>query len=244
MKALRLEFLVLAILGLFITSCDDPLCIKGSGPIITRTINVNSSFSKVELEGSFDVVISYGNNLEVEAVGQQNIIDELITSVVGDELILEMDKRCIIDNDLTINITMPYLTKATLDGSGDLWIYDFQNQSDLELELMGSGDMIFNEFTGTENLYIKIDGSGDVKGRKDFPDINIVDVRVSGSGDYSGFPIQANECNVSISGSGTAEVYANDILNVTIDGSGDVLYKGNPVLSQNISGSGDVVNRN
>jgi hypothetical protein len=244
MKALRLEFLVLAILGLFITSCDDPICIRGKGPIVSQVININNSFSKIEMEGSFDVIISYGNNLEVEATGHQNVIDELITSVVGDELILELDKRCIIDNDLTINITIPYLTKVTLDGSGDILINDFLNQYNLELELMGSGDMVFNEFTGTENLYIKIEGSGEVKGNKHFPDINIVDVRISGSGDYSGFPIKANECNVSISGSGTAKIHANDILNVTIDGSGDVLYQGNPTLSQSISGSGDVINRN
>jgi hypothetical protein len=244
MKALRLEFLVLAILGLFITSCDDPICIRGKGPIVSQVININNSFSKIEMEGSFDVIISYGNNLEVEATGHQNVIDELITSVVGDELILELDKRCIIDNDLTINITIPYLTKVTLDGSGDILINDFLNQYNLELELMGSGDIVFNEFTGTENLYIKIEGSGEVKGNKHFPDINIVDVRISGSGDYSGFPIKANECNVSISGSGTAKIHANDILNVTIDGSGDVLYQGNPTLSQSISGSGDVINRN
>lgn len=244
MKALRLEFLILAILALFITSCDDPICIKGNGPIVSEIINVNNSFSKVEMEGSFDVIISYGNNLEVQAVGHQNIIDEVITSVVGDELILELDKRCIVDNDLTINITMPYLAKATLDGSGDMLINNFEDQSDLEIVLMGSGDIVFKEFTGTENLYVKIDGSGDVSGNRHFPDIDKVDIRISGSGDYAGYPIRANECNVSISGSGSAKVYAEDILNVTIDGSGDVLYKGNPALTQYISGSGDVINRN
>ncbi len=244
MKALRISFLALIISSIFFTSCEEPLCIRGEGPIVSEFLNINQTFSKVELEGSCDVIISYGNNYEIEAVGHGNIIDRLITSVVGDELIIELEKHCYLQHELTLYITMPYIDKATLDGSGDMIINDFPNQFDFQVDLIGSGDIQLNEFTGTENMYIKIDGSGDIKAHKDFPDLQVLDIRVSGSGDYSGYPIEVSECNVSISGSGSAKVYAEDVLNVIIDGSGDVFYKGNPQVTQSIAGSGDVINRN
>lgn len=244
MKTLRLSFVALLLISLLTVGCDEPLCIKSEGPTVSQVIPVNGTFSKIELEGSCDMTISYGPNYSVEAVGSQNIIDRLITSLVGDELIVELEKHCYYNASLTVNVTLPYIEKATLDGSGDIVINDFIDQDDFEVNVIGSGDVVINEFTGTENLYVKIDGSGDVKANKNWPDLDVLDIRVSGSGDYAGYNLESNDCNVSISGSGSARVFANDNLDVIIDGSGDVYYKGNANVTQNISGSGDVINRN
>ena len=52
------------------------------------------------------------------------------------------------------------------------------------------------------------------------------------------------KADVTISGSGDAEVTVSDDLDVKITGSGDVYYKGNPDLDVNITGSGEVINAN
>ncbi len=244
MKSLKFNLFVLAIVSLFFIGCDDPLCIKGEGPIVTETLNIGNTFSKIEMEGSFDVEINYGAAQEVIAEGNQNIIDQLNPSVVGDELIIELEKHCYLRYDLKIIITLPYLSKVTLDGSGDILINEFPNQGDLELNVIGSGDIQVKEFTGTENLTVKIDGSGDINIREDFPNLQALNIRISGSGDFTGFPLISEYCTVSIQGSGSASVYASQELNATIDGIGDIYYKGNPVVNQSINGSGDIINRN
>ncbi len=229
---------------LFFSSCDDPFCVRGEGPLINETIMVNEPFTKIELEGSFDALISYGATTEVKAVGQENIIHHLITTVVGGELIVELEKNCYRNFDLDLHITLPHVERVTLDGSGDIMIQDFQDQEDLELQIIGSGDISLHEFSGTENLTVKIDGSGDVNLLHPLHDLQNLNVRISGSGDFAGYPAPANNCIVSIYGSGSARVHAHQSLNATIEGSGNIYYKGSPIVQQTLLGSGNVINRN
>ena len=69
-------------------------------------------------------------------------------------------------------------------------------------------------------------------------------VHLSGTGSYYGFNLNTDDCKVSISGTGSAEVTANSKLDVTISGIGSVFYKGNPQIHNSISGTGKLVSSN
>jgi hypothetical protein len=73
---------------------------------------------------------------------------------------------------------------------------------------------------------------------------NYMEVILNGSGSLFGFPLQAESCQVDITGSGNCEITANQHLDVSIDGSGSVFYKGNPTIMEDISGSGRVTDAN
>ena len=64
---------------------------------------------------------------------------------------------------------------------------------------------------------------------------------ISGSGDFSGFDLNADNTEVSISGSGNVEVVSNSSIKAYVSGSGDVDYKGNPDKEDTkVSGSGRI----
>ena len=66
---------------------------------------------------------------------------------------------------------------------------------------------------------------------------------ISGSGDVKATELDAAEVNVTISGSGDAQVHAEQSIVVSIAGSGDVSYSGSPAVSQAVAGWGSVRKR-
>ena len=61
---------------------------------------------------------------------------------------------------------------------------------------------------------------------------------VAGSGNIHSFGLTTQSTEISITGSGNAEVYATKQLNVKVVGSGDVKYKGGASVDTHITGSG------
>ncbi len=67
------------------------------------------------------------------------------------------------------------------------------------------------------------------------------DGNISGSGKMSAANLLANNVDMNVSGSGSAEVYCSGILNAEISGSGKIYYTGNPdKVNSDVSGSGSV----
>jgi len=238
----KIRFLAAIISAALLTGCEI-FCMNGSGPVTSRTLSLNE-FTGIELQGSFDVIVTGGDEQEVKAVGQGNIIDELKTNFSGDKWLIKLVNGCYKNYELTIYITTPYLDHAVLNGSGSIEISDLSDVGNLYLGLEGSGDIKVNNFEGVENLSVFIDGSGDINTEGIFTDIQRLDVRIEGSGNYYGYPVKSEECSVKIDGSGGCEISAGSKLDVTIEGSGNVYYRGAPSITTNISGSGRVIDDN
>ena len=74
--------------------------------------------------------------------------------------------------------------------------------------------------------------------------VGILEAVVSGSGDLSLQNLKAEHINVTINGSGDAEVWANQSISAKVNGSGDIVYKGNPTeVDTRVNGSGDITRR-
>lgn len=244
----------------FCFSCDTFDFIEGMGPIVEEELEI-SSFEKISNDCSLDVYITEGSELKVVAIGHQNIIDRVRTSVINDEWTVDLQEGSYRDFKCEIHIEMPNLTLVKVDGSGDFDIKDM-NLDNLHLHVDGSGSINMNEGLTIENKFeaeidgsgdiyvtdlnaksvdVDIDGSGDItlRGSCDFNK-----VVVFGSGDFRGFALEALECEIKTDASGDCEVNVNEDLEVEIKGSGDVFYKGNPVINQIVDGSGRLINAN
>jgi Putative auto-transporter adhesin, head GIN domain len=68
-----------------------------------------------------------------------------------------------------------------------------------------------------------------------------VKTHISGSGKVYASNLEADKCDVRISGSGDVEINVKSDLDANISGSGSVTYKGNPShVNSHSSGSGKV----
>jgi len=120
------------------------------------------------------------------------------------------------DTHLHVTIVAPSVTSFTVSGDGGLSVHDY-NQPALDLALNGSGTVDVDGHTNA----LKLDQAG------------------SGAVDLTS--LEARDADVSLSGSGNAEVHATGKAQVGISGSGTVALTSKPAsLTTSISGSGTV----
>jgi len=230
--------LLVTILATFLFSaCEDNNCIKGEGSVETRTLNLQS-FSKVEANGDFKVYLTQGQTQKVEVRGEPNILDQLNTSISNSTWEIE-NRDCVRKSKaVEVYITMPSVQSLSLNGSGHIRSQDAFEADEVLVEVNGSGEIEVG--VNAAKVMTRVTGSGRValRGQTDLHHINM-----SGSGKAAAFELLAEDVTVNLSGSGMAEVSANQSLTADITGSGVVYYQGNPTVNTNISGSGKVVKR-
>jgi len=209
-------------------------CRKPNGYIVSETRNL-PDFTKIELDISSDVQINYGDDINVELTGSDNIIHLVRTYVKNDKLFIVA--RNIHNNDVSLYITMPDLRGVDLNGSGNIdAVGDFEENA-FTINLNGSGNISCTGIT-SDMTTINIAGSGHVK-CNNMSSRNFTS-NISGSGNIEAFGLSTNNATTKTDGSGNTKISVQDYLNVTISGSGSVFYYGSPVVDVNISGSGCV----
>ncbi|MFB6342655.1 head GIN domain-containing protein [Saccharicrinis sp. FJH62] len=252
--------IIVSIIGLsvlLLTSCIGYY--KADGPIETRDYAL-SDFEGVELDGSGDVFIYYGETFSVEVTTHSDLYDLLNNYVVDGVLHLgfKNEFRTISYDKLQYKITLPELHYVSIDGSGNIDVMDnFSVNNDFAMSIDGSGDImtlkiaadrVFADLNGSGSITTtdidcqifdaSLDGSGKIRSqgyaRKQI-------INLDGSGDIITDYLETLESYVDINGSGTCKVWATDILNIRIDGSGKVYYYGEPEVTSRITGSGDIV---
>lgn len=253
-KSLMIAFIALAGIA-SISGCKDGVfCMGPKGAQVTQVIPMED-FTGIDLGIASDVTIHQGATQEVRITGAENIIDNIERNVVGGVWKIRFDECVRNEGQLSIDVTLPTLTEASISGSGNIVSNDtFRDADELKVSIAGSGsiDIIASATTvessiagsGDIHLYTEastvrasIAGSGDqfLSGTSNF-----LEVDIAGSGTIHAFDLPCATGDVSITGSGDCEIQVSDHLNITITGSGSVRYKGNPTMDTNITGSGEV----
>lgn len=229
---------------LLLTSCADDDLYVGEGEIITKELTLND-FNAIKAIGSYDIIISKGATQKVEVTAHSNIIERLETHVYNNIWGIELRDGNYRNSDLTIHISLPTLNKAMLEGSGEIIVNDFSSDEDAFFGIYGSGDIHFYNNNGCKNLSLEIDGSGNIFSNNQFENLENINLKIIGSGNYNGFENNTQNAIIDIEGSGDCNISINKILNVKIDGSGTINYKGNPIsIESNIKGPGKIIDNN
>lgn len=235
----------LFILALIFTnySCETELfgCLDAEGEIVLQTIQL-PTISKIDLNISGEIIIKEGESQEIQIEASQNVIERIISdSEVGsDKWEINID-GCYNVTDVKIFATLLSLESLNISGSGSISTEGvFANIDKINLEIDGEGHMDI-QLAAVEKVDIEINGSGTInvsgKCQEESVDIN-------GDGLINAFDLESDNCRVEISGQGSVDIRAENLLSVELKGSGTVCYKGNPTLNIDISGSGEVNNCN
>ncbi len=232
---------LIAAIALTISSCtiDETDCIRGKGQVFTE-IRATPAFNSIDLRVQAKVIITQDPVPGVEVRTYNNLQPEIFTYVNGSTLIIDAD-RCIRNrpDEILVYVWAPDFTRLRLSGSGIIESANVLLVPDIDLGVSGSGtiDVALN----TAMAYSRISGSGQILIEGKAYEHNI---EISGSGAVLSFPFYTERANVSVSGSGNAEIRVFDRLAVNISGSGTVRYKGHPSINSTISGSGKLINAN
>jgi hypothetical protein len=192
--------------------------IRGNGDTIVQQRNING-FTTVQTNADINVYIIYGLTQKVEVKGYSNLVAITETSVSAGKLDIRYkdDYYNVRNSNVEVYISIPVLSGAGTNGSGNIAIAGFTTGAD---------------------LYASINGSSDIN----VSNCSYDDARfdVNGSGDIHASGLQAKNAEATVHGSGDIETSCSQNLKARIYGSGDIRYWGNPVLDIAISGSGTV----
>ncbi len=146
--------------------------------------------------------------------------------------------------------------RATVSGSGEIAMKTIK-ADDVELSISGSGNLSVVSLTSSSStLHIsgngkinlaewnadkataQISGSGAVFA--DAGEVKEQQITISGSGAYRDAGVKCDTADISVPGSGEADVRVGTLLKVRVSGSGNVRYSGKPQVETSITGSGRV----
>jgi hypothetical protein len=231
-----LALLALATFVIVFSSCEK---IVGKGPVVTENRST-SSFNGLEVDVPAETYFTQDSVYRIEVVAQQNILDEMETVVIGDELKIRFrhaNTNVKSHDGITIRVSAPDIRNLEIHGSGNLRVAGVFTPANIRLAIEGSGNIIVND-VATSVVDAQIEGSGSI--RVDNGQANETIAHIAGSGNIDISDVQAHDADARIDGSGTIKVYATDKLKARISGSGTIFYRGNPTINSSTSGSGKV----
>jgi hypothetical protein len=133
-------------------------------------------------------------------------------------------------------VSAPEFRAISHAGSGSIRVMGTLKAADLDLSSSGSGNI--EGRLEAEKLDIRQSGSGNVKLTGT---IAHATVRCSGSGNFRSESLQMDYCDISMSGSGNADITVNKELSASVSGSGNIRYRGPGLIrDMRVSGSGKI----
>ncbi|HZY36787.1 MAG TPA: head GIN domain-containing protein [Mucilaginibacter sp.] len=230
--------------------CASAAAAKSSGPDTTVNVQVQG-FTSIKVGGPFEVHISQGGTESLKYTAPAYLVKHIIVEVDHGVLKVQRkydgwgwtihkwwsDENFWRDQDkVVVYITAQQLSEFTASGSTNAVFEGAVTANSLALRTRGSAS-IKGQIT-VKFLEGRVSGSGEiaVSGSADKSA-----VKVSGSGHFTGKQLVTAESSVLVSGSGQADVNANDKIDATVHGSGVVSYTGQPkTVSRSTSGSGEI----
>lgn len=186
----------------------------GSGRVIEESRSV-AKFTTIEASDASDIVVTIGDTYAVSVMADDNLISQIVTTTEDGVLKITSTGSYSTRKSPVVTITMPILSDVILRGSGDARIFGLQG-GNLSLHGQGSGDFF-------------------ASGR-----VDQVMLSVLGSGNAHLSELFAHDVDVSIFGSGSADVRADGFVRAGVWGSGNVRYSGTDNVMQSVSGTGNI----
>jgi hypothetical protein len=217
--------------------------INGNGNLTTTTIQT-SDYDGVSVAGNFYVTLVEGKEGSITLKGESNLLEEIVVEIKNGNLHIKPEDRVNLkpSRGMKIEITVPVeqISKVALAGSGEIKnAFDLKSDK-LAVKLAGSGDIKLN--VTARELESTIAGSGNIilNGRA-----SELKGRIAGSGSVDAYRLDADNANITISGSGDYNVNCTGELKVRVSGSGNVNYRGKPdKIDTKVAGSGRIRSAN
>ena len=164
-------------------------------------------FTAISNSGPLSLRIEVGKTQSVTVGGDEDLVPELETEVVDNELRLhlrhEMHHFDGHHGGLHVTVTLPQLTAFTMNGAGNTTITNM------------SGDHLDINFVGAGGL--KAEGT-----------VKTLKLDVSGAASIDTRALHADTADINLAGVGSVKVWAGQSLDASVGGVGSLRYYGDP----------------
>ncbi len=234
----KLVLFGIAMLTVTLSACAARI-VRGSGDVVSEVRDV-SGFDEVDVCCGMELILSQGDAESLEIEAEDNILEEIETRVVGDELRIGFrdqypETAYRPTRPIRIYLTTPEIRGVEISGGGELDAFEIETDR-FDLHLSGGSDAEIDSLIA-ERFDLHISGGGDavVSGQVDEQNLDL-----SGGSSYAGDDLESNATDVNVSGGGDVEVWTTETLDVNASGGSQVAYYGSPTVDSNTSGGSNV----
>lgn len=208
------------------------------GNAISTTAATTAAFTEVKALGPDNIVFVTSDAFTIKAEGNAKAVATLRYKLEDGTIKIGRTKGNWFGDEgegVTITITAPKLSAASLAGSGD-FTADKMEGDTVKVKIAGSGSLKVAE-VAAKTLETKIAGSGDaiISGTAEN-----VDFSVAGSGTINGQKLTTTNAELSIAGSGDVSINATGKVEAKVAGSGDINVTGGATCTSKSMGSGNI----
>jgi Putative auto-transporter adhesin, head GIN domain len=212
--------------------------VHGDGNIQTEDHAI-SNFKTLDLRVSGDIYLTSGDHASVKLEGDDNLLKFIDVEQMGDVVTIRSHEglNLIPTNDLKIYVTTQTFDKIEASCACNIESQNKLTSPDgLEMHMSGAGNIKLE--VDAPSVDARLSGAGNISLKGQAKDVKL---NLSGAGNAHCYDLLAENTDVSISGFGSAEVYASVKLSASVSGAGNVDYKGNATdVEQHVSGAGGV----
>lgn len=219
------------VLATILSSCGTPDCVNGSGNQVSQERSVGD-FSRVEISGSLKVVLNQGSLNGLRIIADDNIQDEIESSVHGNTLRIKMGENICDAGKVTVYINSRAYQGLAASGTVEIVSDGKLNVKDFVLDMSGSTRVnlelnaasVKTSSSGVSQFFLKGQAGSH-------------DLRLSGSANIEAFDFVVGKYKIESSGSSNAKINVLNELDINSSGSSDIEYRGNPShINENKSG--------
>ena len=218
--------LLAAVFCTLAATAQQPVTVTIGNGISTREVREIAAFNKISVFGPFEVRLVSGNAGKIVVEAEKNLTGLVSTEVEGNVLTIKPQDGKLFksskDNKIIIKVPFETINEIAFKGSGTVSSKK-QVQNDLVIKLEGSGSIDLNVASNVTEAILLGSGNITIGGKT-----QTFKCKVVGPGVVKAQELQAAVVDVSISGSGNAEVHSNEAIKGRISGSGNVAYTGSP----------------
>lgn len=225
----------LFIVMILLQACGDRVHEEGNETITTETRNVGAFF-KLDIEGTYEIVLQEGATPLVAVETDENLHQYIETAINGKTLRIRNVEKIEPSEHIRLLITYQNLDEIRLGGAAKISNLGTLRTEELDVRIDGAG--LLDLALEVQELQLKLAGAGAVNLRGK---ANEQRLSLSGAGNLNALELQSKECEVNLSGFGSAQVFVTETLKAEVSGVGGIRFKGDPRnIQREVSGLGDI----
>ena len=204
---------------------------------VTTQIRELDEFYGLDLDGIGNAEIISSTEYKVEVRTHINLLDDVITTVEGGILKIDLIGNHKKIDVLEYRVYVPYCNYVKLDGVGNIHCIDGFTSQSLKIIHSGVGDIKLLNIN-VDKLDAELEDVGNIQLSGSSIEEYII---LDGVGNYEAFDLSTDSAEVLHDGVGDVKITVNDHLKVNVKGVGKVYYKGDPVVDADVSRTGGLI---
>lgn len=221
---MKKHLVLLSTLVLFTLSA----CSKFAGDIITQDFGTAGSYTAIEAENAFDVIVNDAVN-SISVIAGEHMMPKTVVEVVDNTLKIRI-KGLLTNYDAAPKVIIPYnadLRKVTLSGACDFHSDHALTGTKVEVDLSGASG--FHANIEADEAEVKVSGASDatIDGQ-----VNKLKINLSGGSRIvkgvagKAYALKCNACEGTMTGASKAWIDCDGTIKVTLSGASELHYTG------------------